>query len=155
MQSDQLLIPSSLEDHLGFWLRFVSNHVSLRFQKLLENESVTVTEWVTLRTLWNESESSHATLIEALGMTKGAASKVINRLEEKGLAERKLVDGRAREQKLSLTIKGKMLVPRLAQLADENEDYFFAHMSQSEQNVLIDTLKSLVKHHQLKEFPMS
>lgn len=114
MQSDQLLIPSSLEDHLGFWLRFVSNHVSLRFQKLLENESVTVTEWVALRTLWNESESSHATLIEALGMTKGAASKVINRLEEKGLAERKLVDGRAREQKLSLTIKGKMLVPRLA-----------------------------------------
>jgi hypothetical protein len=83
MQSDQLLIPSSLEDHLGFWLRFVSNHVSLRFQKLLENESVTVTEWVALRTLWNESESSHATLIEALGMTKGAASKVINRLEER------------------------------------------------------------------------
>lgn len=155
MQSDQLLIPSSLEDHLGFWLRFVSNHVSMRFQKLLENESVTVTEWVAIRTLWNENESSHATLIEALGMTKGAASKVINRLEEKGLAERKLVDGRAREQKLSLTIKGKMLVPRLAQLADENDDYFFAHLSKSEQNVLIDTLKSLVEHHQLKEIPTS
>ncbi|MEG2264866.1 MAG: MarR family transcriptional regulator [Acinetobacter sp.] len=155
MQSDQLLVPSCLEDHLGFWLRFVSNHVSMRFQKLLENENVTVTEWVALRTLWNENESSHAALIESLGMTKGAASKVINRLEQKGLAERKLVDGRAREQKLSLTSKGKMLVPRLAQLADENDDYFFAHLSQSEQNAFIDTLKSLVKHHQLKEIPTS
>ena len=28
--------PSPLEAHLGFWLRFVSNHVSLRFQQLLE-----------------------------------------------------------------------------------------------------------------------
>ena len=28
--------PAPLEAHLGFWLRFVSNHVSLRFQQLLE-----------------------------------------------------------------------------------------------------------------------
>lgn len=40
MQSDQLLILSPLEDHLSFWFRFVSNHVSMHFQKLLENESV-------------------------------------------------------------------------------------------------------------------
>src|SRR6185312_314737 len=96
-------VPSPLEAHLGFWLRFVSNHVSSRFQQLLESKGVTVTEWVALRTLWSQDETTHAELIRALGMTKGAASKVVSRLEEKGLAGRQLADGRAREQSLSLT----------------------------------------------------
>jgi len=74
--------PSPLEAHLGFWLRFVSNHVSVRFQQLLEAKGVTVTEWVALRTLWSQNETTHAALIQAMGMTKGAASKVITRLEE-------------------------------------------------------------------------
>lgn len=32
--------PSSLEAHLGFWLRFVSNHVSARFQQQLEEKGL-------------------------------------------------------------------------------------------------------------------
>lgn len=145
--------PAPLEAHLGFWLRFVSNHVSMRFQKLLEDEGITVTEWVALRTLWGESETSHAALISAMGMTKGAASKVISRLEEKGLAERQLVDGRAREQALRLTAKGKALVPQLAELADANDDHFFAHMHPGEREALMEAMQALVRHHQLKELP--
>ena len=106
--------PSPLEAHLGFWLRFVSNHVSIRFQQLLEEQGVTVTEWVALRTLWSRDEATHAALIQALGMTKGAASKVVSRLEEKGLAERQAVEGRGREQSVSLTAAGKALVPKVA-----------------------------------------
>jgi hypothetical protein len=36
---------------LGSWLRFVSNHVSSRFQQALKVQGVTVTEWVVFRTL--------------------------------------------------------------------------------------------------------
>lgn len=38
--------------------------------------------------------------IDGKELTKGAASKVATRLEEKGFAKRKLVDGSAREQVL-------------------------------------------------------
>jgi len=145
--------PAPLEAHLGFWLRFVSNHVSMRFQKLLEAEGITVTEWVALRTLWNQNETSHAALILAMGVTKGAASKVISRLEEKELAERQLVDGRAREQSLRLTAKGKALVPHLAELANANDDHFFAHLQPAERRALMDAMQALVRHHQLKELP--
>lgn len=66
--------PGPLEAHLGFWLRFVSNHVSQRFHPLLEGEGVTVTDWVALRTLWTNPQTTHAQLIEALGMTsRGSA----------------------------------------------------------------------------------
>lgn len=142
-----------LEAHLGFWLRFVSNHVSARFQKLLEERGVTVTEWVALRTLLDQHETSHAELIRALGMTKGAASKVISRLEEKGLAQRQLAEGRAREQVLVLTRAGKALVPQLAELADTNDAYFFGHLGAAEQRALKSAMQALVAHHQLKEVP--
>ena len=142
-----------LEAHLGFWLRFVSNHVSTRFQALLEARGVTVTEWVALRTLLTQRETSHAALITALGMTKGAASKVISRLEEKGLAQRQLAEGRAREQVLVLTAQGRALVPRLAALADANDEHFFGHLPAPERQTLMDTMQALVQHHQLKEVP--
>lgn len=145
--------PSPLEAHLGFWLRFVSNHVSIRFQKLLEEKGVTVTEWVALRTLWSQDETTHAALIQALGMTKGAASKVVSRLEEKGLAERQLVDGRAREQSLSLTAAGKAVVPQLAALADANDAHFFGHLPAAERQALTQAMQALVQHHELKNIP--
>jgi DNA-binding MarR family transcriptional regulator len=145
--------PSPLEAHLGFWLRFVSNHVSIRFQQLLEEKGVTVTEWVALRTLWSQDETTHAELIQALGMTKGAASKVVSRLVEKGLAGRQLAEGRAREQCLALTAAGKALVPKLAALADVNDDHFFGHLPAAERQALTQAMQDLVQHHQLKELP--
>ncbi len=147
--------PAPLEAHLGFWLRFVSNHVSMRFQKLLEAEGIAVTEWVALRTLWGKTDTGHAALIHAIGMTKGAASKIVSRLQEKGLVERRLVTGRAREQSLRLTAKGTRLVPRLAELADANDDHFFAHLRPGERQMLMNAMQDLVHHHQLKELPTS
>ncbi|MDZ4283625.1 MAG: MarR family winged helix-turn-helix transcriptional regulator [Hydrogenophaga sp.] len=142
-----------LEAHLGFWLRFVSNHVSTRFQKLLEAEGVSLTEWVALRTLLGQEGVSHTQLIEALGMTKGATSKVITRLQDKGLAERWLADGRSREQVLALTASGQLLVPRLAALADANDQHFFGHMPSEERDGLLALMQGLVQHHQLRELP--
>lgn len=147
------ITPSPLEAHLGFWLRFVSNHVSTRFQQQLEEEGVTVTEWVALRTLWSQDVTTHADLIQALGMTKGAASKVVSRLAEKGLASRQLADGRAREQSLSLTAEGKALVPQLAALADANDAHFFGHLPAAERLALTQAMQALVRHHELKDIP--
>jgi DNA-binding MarR family transcriptional regulator len=86
-------------------------------------------------------------------MTKGAASKVITRLEEKGLAARQLAEGRAREQCLALTAAGKALVPKLAALADANDAHFFGHLPAAERSALTQAMQALVQHHQLKELP--
>lgn len=145
--------PAPLEAHLGFWLRSVSNHVSSRFQQLLEAKGVTVTEWIALRTLWARSETRHADLVEALGMTKGAASKVASRLEEKGLAERRFAGGSSRDQSLALTPIGKALVPQLAAMADANDDHFFGHLDAQERHGLMTAMQAIVQHHGLMDIP--
>jgi DNA-binding MarR family transcriptional regulator len=145
---------STLDAHLGFWLRFVSNHVSAGFSQRVEDEGCSVSEWVALRTLFDKTYTTHAELIQALGMTKGATSKIVTRLEEKGLARRELADGSAREQQLVLTPEGRALVPRLAALADQNEERFFGHLSAGERQALMQAFQALAAHHQLTEIPV-
>lgn len=152
----KILAPSPLEAHLGFWVRFVSNNVSARFESLLaEYEGCSVTEWVALRALYNKPSTNHADLIQALGMTKGATSKIVTRLEERGLAQRKMAEGSGREQLVILTPKGRDMVPRLAALADENDAHFFGHLSELEQTALFNVLKGLVTQHKLQGPPIN
>ena len=112
-------------------------------------------EWVALRVLFEQVETSHADLIQRLGTTKGAASKIVSRLEEGGLAKRRTVGNAQRGQVLSLTRKGKALVPRLATLADQNDAHFFGHLSVTQRKALRDILKTLVALHQLREVPVT
>lgn len=145
---------SPLEAHLGFWLRFLSNHVSARFEKSLQIFDITVPEWVALRTLYERPGVTHAELIEALGMTKGAVSKVITRLESKGLAQRRLAEDKAREQILLLTARGRRLVPKLAACADENDQFFFGDIRKSQRAELLALIRELVRRHELKAVPI-
>ena len=49
---------SDLETHLGYWLRFVSNHVSHAFSLKLQARDVTVAEWVVLRELFDPANGT-------------------------------------------------------------------------------------------------
>jgi hypothetical protein len=50
--------PSSLESHLGYWLRYVSNHVSHAFALKLAALEVTAAEWVVLREARSPTDSA-------------------------------------------------------------------------------------------------
>jgi hypothetical protein len=42
---------SALTAHFGYWLRYVSNHVSHAFGRKLAGKGVTAAEWVLMRSL--------------------------------------------------------------------------------------------------------
>lgn len=145
--------PSPLDAHLGFWLRLVSNQVSGRFRRAVVAAGSSVTEWVALRTLYDEGESSHAALMDALGMTKGAVSKVVGRLEAKGLLMRTSRDD-GRGQWLELTAAGRRLVPKLAALADANDEAFFACLGPRRRAALREALRAIAREHRMHVVPV-
>ena len=144
---------SDLETHLGYWLRMVSNAVSQSFARRVEAEGVTVAEWVFLRMLWDIDPVAPSLLAGRMGMTKGAISKLAERLIGKALVERRAdpVDGRA--QILSLTAAGRALVPRLAALADVNDAAFFGTLSPEDRNDLERLLRKIVMDRKLTDVP--
>ncbi len=144
---------SDLETHLGYWLRFVSNHVSHAFRLKLQACDVTVAEWVVLRELFDIADIQPSTLADRLGMTRGAISRLADRLIAKEMIARTASTGDRRQQTLSLTDDGRTLVPKLAELADRNDAEFFGHLEPAERAALEKTLKEIVRRHDLKTIP--
>lgn len=144
---------SDLHAHVGFWLRFVSNHVSSQFERRVEALGVSVSEWVALRQLYGNGGNSPADLMQSLGMTKGAISKILTRLEGKGLVARSPSSLDRRVQRLVLTRAGKNLVPKLAAVADQNDAHFFGHLPADRRRELIHAMQELVQRHALKALP--
>ena len=144
---------SRLDDHLGYWLRFVSNHVSDAFRKRLAEHEVTVAEWVALRSIHDAPDSSLNELAALMGMHKGPVSRLVDRLNEQGLAVRTQNQGDRRGVTIALTAEGQRLLPILAKTADENDTYFFGHLSAVERDHLIDTLRGIVEQRKLNTKP--
>lgn len=145
---------SALDEHVGYWLRFVSNHVSQAFTRKIEARGVTVAEWVLLRAMLEAGATSPSQLAERMGMTRGAISKLIDRACEKQLVVRSAAGADRRFQSVALTAAGKKLVPVLARLADENDREFFGHWSAGQRTELIALLRELVRRHEWKDLPV-
>jgi len=145
---------SGLEAHLGYWLRFVSNHVSHAFALKVEARGVTVAEWVMLRELLERDAANPSALAERLGMTRGAISKIADRLLAKALIARTESKEDGRYHTLSLTRKGRALVPALATLADENDEEFFGHLSAQARTELASVMKEIVRRRDIKNVPL-
>ncbi len=145
--------PSDLKVHLGYWLRMVSNAVSQSFARKVEAEGVTVAEWVFLRVLYDVEPLAPSRLAERMGVTKGAISKLADRLVDKALVERTAVPGGGRGQTLTLRRAGRALVPRLASLADRNDADFFGILTPDERGQFQRLLVTIAEHHQPMSVP--
>lgn len=145
--------PSHLTSHLGFWLRYVSNHVSQAFARKVEARGVTVAEWVVLRELYGAAAVAPSRLAEKLGLTRGAITKLADRLIAKGLIARTANPDDARAQTLTITPAGRALVPDLSALADQNDAEFFSHVTPDDRTQLERTLKDIVARRGLTTIP--
>ena len=145
---------SELTDHTGYWMRMVSNAVSQEFARKVSREGVTVAEWSFLRALYDLESTPPSVLADRMGMTKGAISKLADRLLAKALIEREENAQDKRAHRLSLTPEGRSMVPVLASLADENDAEFFGVLTREEHETLDRILKALAQRRGLKTTPV-
>ena len=113
---------SELESHLGYLLRRVSNAVSDEFARSLQLRRTSVAEWVLLRHLWDLGHATPGEMAEALTMTRGAISKIVDKLQSKGWIRSRIKPEDNRVQLLSLPGAGRRVVPELAEIADRNDE---------------------------------
>ncbi len=135
--------PSKLEDHIGYWLRCLSNFVSETFAQRLERHGVSVAQWVVLRTLFDAESVTLNEAAELVGVDKSSLSRMIERLVGKGWVDR--VPGTDRRSvQLSLTGEARQLVPRLARVADENDADFFDTLSPAKRQEFLAMIRQVL-----------
>ncbi len=137
--------PSRLDDHLGYWLRCLSNLVSAGFAARLDRHGVSVAQWVVMRCLYDAEGASLNELAAAVGVDNGAMSRMVERLSQKSLVVRQADPGDRRAVRLRLSDAGKGLVPLLAKEADENDAAFFGVIGEGERRALLATVQALLE----------
>lgn len=145
---------SDLTAHIGFWLRMVSNHVSQAFAVKLADRGVTVAEWTVMRALYGKAPRSPSRLADEMGLTRGAITKLADRLIAKSLLVREASVDDGRAQTLALTDRGRALVPDLAGLADRNDAEFFECLTADERETLGHLLRSLAQRDDMTAIPI-
>lgn len=144
----------SLTAHTGFWLRFVSNHVSASFRQKLATKDVAIAEWVLMRSLYDHEDMPPSDLAIQLGMTRGGITKLVDKLQKRSLVSRTPDTNDRRSHKLSLTSDGRRLVLALTKLAEDNEREWFGHLPAATIAALDKILRDIVDHHQLRTVPI-
>jgi len=145
---------SALEVHFGYWLRRVSNHVSGRFAKALQERQVSVAEWVVLSHIEEHPGIRPAELAETIGLTRGAISKVLDKLEDKKWLTRKTLEADNRGQLLYLTQRGRRILPELREIADRNDRQFFDCLNTKERAMLGQVLRKLTASNEIPDVPV-
>ncbi len=136
---------SPLSDtHLVQDLRMVASIAHQSLTRAVASQGVTAAEWLLLRDLYAAGAVPQTRLAERLGLTRGAVSKLVDRL----VAKRLLVRGRGgggdrRIQIIGLTGTGALLVPDLARAAAESDSAVFAQLSSRERAALASALAKL------------
>jgi DNA-binding MarR family transcriptional regulator len=136
--------PSALPDHLGYWLRKLSNAVSDSFAGRLAIHDVTVPQWVVLRVLFDSDSLPLKEIVARVEVDQGSLSRMVDRLIARGWVRRETDTSDRRTVAISLTREGRRLVPKLAAEADQNEKAFFSGMSQSEREKFLRTAQQLL-----------
>jgi DNA-binding MarR family transcriptional regulator len=144
---------NQLESHLGYWLRRVSNAVSGTFARALQEKQTSVAEWVLLRELHERGQTAPGELADCLGLTRGAVSKIVDKLDAKGWIQTEAKEGDSRFRLLSLTRAGRRNLPVLAEIADQNDARYFDCLSATEKSTLRELLAKLTEHNRIHDVP--
>jgi len=142
-----------LESHLGYWLRRVSNAVSGAFSRALHEKQTSVAEWVLLRELHERGQTAPGELADCLGFTRGAVSKIVDKLDAKGWVQSDAKEGDSRFRLLSLTKAGRRKLPVLADIADQNDARYFDCLTAKEKKVFRELLIKLADHNHINDVP--
>jgi DNA-binding MarR family transcriptional regulator len=155
METTARAIPhiADLESHLGYWLRRVSNAVSGAFSRSLQEKQTSVAEWVLLRELHERGQAAPSELADVLGFTRGAISKIVDKLEAKSWILTASKEGDDRSRLLTLTREGRRILPALATIADRNDAHFFDCLSFTERRTLRELLTKVAVHHDIHIVP--
>ena len=138
------------ELHIGYWMLGVSNHSQGRLGRVLQKRRTSVAEWVVMCHIRVRPGITSGELAEILGMTRGAVSKVIGKLEAKNWVARSTKPEDGRVQLISLTQRCSQIFPQLAEVVDQNDRKFFGSLDVDERAILRRLLKKLAVFHHIR-----
>lgn len=104
---------------------------------------VTSHQWPVLVLTYEERANRPSELARLIGIDRGAVTRLVDRLVDKGLVERIDDPGDLRAARVELTERGRTLVPVLANIVAARYDATLAHLDPAERDPITSMLSRL------------
>jgi DNA-binding MarR family transcriptional regulator len=135
---------SGLYDHAGYWLSRLQAEMHGRLERRLAEHGVTAAQWGVLIALHQGASNTVRGLASFLAVDGGAVTRLIDRLEGKGLVARRVDRADRRSVLLSLSEAGRALIGPLIQAVDEHDAEILQGLSSSERRQFLGALSRLL-----------
>lgn len=129
---------------LGYLLRRVNKLSIARVEAAFDGNDITFTQWVVLALVTYDVATTCTELSRNMDHDKGALTRVIDQLEERGLVERRRDIGDRRVSQLTATATGRKIVADLAQRVVDVWNDILCDFDREEITRLIETLTRLL-----------
>ncbi len=136
--------PYPLEDNLGYLLNRCAHAMAARFERELAPHGVTLAQWGAMIAIRAGRGDTPTALARAVGTDKGATTRLIARMVEKGLISRAEHHRDGRSTHLALTPAAEALMPRLMALSRSVNAETLAALPEAEGQALKASLARLL-----------
>ena len=140
---------------LGFLLGDVSRLVRMRFDQRARDLDLTRAQWRVLAQLRRREGINQRALADILDIENITLTRHVDRLELKGLVERRPDPNDRRARTLHLKDKAKSVLGELRTLSEQTREEALTGISQEESEQLIDTLLRIKENMSDLETPNS
>lgn len=132
-----------MKESIAFLLSDVSRLMRRRFDERARLIGVTRTQWRVLKFLQRDEGINQGGLADMLEVEPITACRMIDRLEEAGLVERRRDPADRRAWQIFLTDRARPLLDDLGHIADEMIDSALAGISPAEHDRVMTTLQRI------------
>ncbi len=133
-----------LHNSYTFWISRLASVMQDRFNKELETLGVTWPQWMVMNVLSHGSANTPAHIAEQIGVDRSAVTRLVDRLEKKGLVVREHDGLDRRSVKIHITSPGKLMVKHLDEAAERHQSVFLNELQNTEHRALKGNIQKLL-----------
>jgi DNA-binding MarR family transcriptional regulator len=134
-----------LHDRLGYRVSRLARIMQSRLETVLAREDLTRMMWLVLTGIGEDGVRTPSELAEYIGITRPAASRLLNRMEARGFVVRAEGDGDGRTVDLALTDSGREVLLRARPQVDAMTAHFISKLDRAAYAALMDGLAGLAE----------
>ena len=134
------------EDSIGYLMRQILNTVGQEVERQLAHTELTNAQWIPLFKLYMGKANTAAELARECQLDAGAMTRLLDRLEAKGLLRRERIATDRRVVTISLTEDGRAAAKEIPQVLCRVQNAYLADFSETEFETLKIFLRRLLNN---------
>jgi len=134
-----------LHNSFAFWISRLASVMQDQFNKELDEFDVTWPQWMVMNVLAHKLAETPAQIADNLGVDRSAITRLVDRLEKKGLVTREHDGLDRRSITVLLTKSGAAMVEELDNSAGEHQQKFLSQLHNTEYRAFKGNLQKMLR----------